>query len=264
MVSADWRAFADELLRWQDSGRVVEFWWRDDDACRPDPALERLCVLALRSGVPLALAAVPELAEPAAFEGLPAGVAVLQHGVDHRNRAAAAEKKTEFSADEPVYAAVERLLAGRAKLENVAQGRVLPVLVPPWNRLSSHLVPRLAAAGYRGLSTYGVRNITNLPFGLTQVNTHVDIIDWKGTRGFCGTQRALGQAVSVLAARRAGEAGAREPIGWLTHHAVHDAAAWDFLESLFDATCGVPGICWRSPGSLFNGDFSIDGNLPPA
>ena len=253
MVGPEWSDFTDELVRWRDLGRVVEFWWRDDDACRPDPALDRLYALAARTGVPLGLAAVPALAEPAAFGGLPANVAVLQHGADHRNRAAGGEKKTEFSAAEPVLAALERLSGGLARLESVAPGRVLPVLVPPWNRLSPYLVPRLIEAGYRGFSTFGVRNVTNLPAGLMQINTHVDIIDWKVSRGFCGTHRALGQATKVLAARRVGEAGGNDPIGWLTHHAVHDAAAWHFLESLFDVTCGATGLRWRTPISLFNG-----------
>jgi hypothetical protein len=246
-----WGGFVDELSRWQAANRVVEFWWRDDDACRADPALDRLYALAARTGVPLAVAAVPDQCEPAAFEGLSAGAAVFQHGADHRNRATAAEKKTEFPAEESVEDAIARLIAGRAKLESAAQGRVLPVLVPPWNRLSPHLVTHLADAGYGGLSTYGVRNFTNLPAGLTQINTHVDIIDWKGDRGFCGTRRVLDRVTMLLAARRAHEAGANEPLGWLTHHAVHDAAAWDFLETLFEATSGVPGICWRSPMELF-------------
>ena len=256
MVGAEeWAEFIDELSRWRHANRVVEFWWRDDDACRPDPALDRLYALAARTGVPLALAAVPDQCEAAAFEGLSAGAAVLQHGADHRNRATAGEKKTEFPAAEPVGVAVARLVAGRVKLEGAAQGLVLPVLVPPWNRLSPHLVAHLADGGYRGLSTFGVRNITNLPPGLTQINTHVDIIDWKGGRGFCGTGHVLHQVTTLLAARRANAGGATQPLGWLTHHAVHDAAAWDFLERLFEATTGVEGICWRSPMSLFSASF---------
>ena len=60
MVGAgEWAEFIDELSRWRHANRVVEFWWRDDDACRPDPALDRLYALAARTGIPLALAAVP-------------------------------------------------------------------------------------------------------------------------------------------------------------------------------------------------------------
>jgi len=254
MVGVEWRNFADEIMRWHDSGRTVEFWWRDDDACRPDPALDRLYALAELTGVPLGLAAIPALSEPAAFEALPANVWVLQHGSDHRNRAVEGEKKTEFSAEEPVREALGRLGAARMRLESVAAGRVLPVLVPPWNRLAPGLAQHLANAGYRGLSTFNVRNITNLPAGLKQVNTHIDIIDWKATRGFSGTNEVLGQAVRLLAAQRRGDAAGFGPIGWLTHHAVHDAAAWDFLERLFEVTGEAAGVGWRSPARLFAGE----------
>ncbi len=252
MVEAGWREFTEEIGRWRDTGRAVEFWWRDDDACRPDLALDRLLGLASSSGVPLALAAIPALAERAAFEALPTGVEVVQHGVDHRNRAAAGEKKSEFPAGGPAQAALDRLQAGRKLLERIAPGRVLPVLVPPWNRISPHLVPLLSAAGYKGLSTYGVNYFTNRG-ALTQANTHVDIVDWKGHRGFVGSDFALGQAVAALGAQRLDKTtGATIPIGWLTHHAVHDAESWAFLERLFGSTRRAPGISWLAPGRVFN------------
>ena len=251
MVASAWHDFAAEIARWRDSGRVVEFWWRDDDASRPNAALSRLYALASRSNVPLALAAIPEIAESAAFEGLPAHSAVMQHGTDHLNRAALGEKKTEFSAFEPAQSSVERLLMARTKLEKVTNGRLLPVLAPPWNRVPPLLVRRLSAAGYQGVSAFGVTKITKAGPGLIQVNTHIDIIDWKGSRGFCGVAQALGQAIRHLAARREGRVDATEPTGWLTHHAVHDDACWEFLECLFQTTRDKEGVLWRSPASLF-------------
>ena len=247
----EWGKFKDEIARSRDLGKIVEFWWRDDDACRPEPALECLYALAARTGVPLAVAAVPDRSEASAFASLPRNASVLQHGVDHRNRAANSEKKTEFSADEPLHEAIERLTAGLARLQGVTGGSALPVLVPPWNRICSRLTHHLGSAGYTGLSTFGVRNITNPPAGLIQVNTHLDIIDWKGGREFCGVERALAQAVAHLKARRTAPCDLEGPIGWLTHHAVHDSAAWDFLERLFDVTCDGAQTTWRSAGSLF-------------
>jgi hypothetical protein len=253
MVEPEWNDFSVELSLWRDSGQVVDFWWRDDDASRPNPALDRLYDLAARTDIPLGLAVVPESAEAAAFNQLPQNVTVLQLGADHHSRAAQAEKKTEFSADEPIPLALERLIAGRKKLEDLVRDQLLPVLVPPWNRISTGLVPHLSRAGYLGLSTFGVINVTNVPVGLVQINTHVDIIDWKGTRRFCGARSALGQATAHLAARRAEGFRANHPIGWLTHHALHDPAAWVFLESLFKVTRGQEHICWRAPISLFQG-----------
>ncbi len=251
MVGKPWDAFGAEIARWSDAGKPVEFWWRDDDACRRNSALSRLCTLSAESGVPLALAAVPEQVEPGALDDLPVTVTVIQHGTNHSNRAPEGEKKTEFSALEPTVAAMARLTRSFEKLGKRAPGKVLPVLAPPWNRVLPSLLPHLVTAGYVGVSTYGVRNVTNLPSGLTQVNTHVDIIDWKTSRAFCGADVALGQAVRHLAARREGRADRDEPTGWLTHHLDHDDACWSFLESLFEFTRGFPGISWRAPATLF-------------
>ena len=39
-----------------------------------------------------------------------------------------------------------------------------------------------------------------------------------------------------------------EPLGWLTHHAVHDEHAWRFLERLFK----VQGVHWLSAAEAFS------------
>ncbi len=245
-----WRALADELARWRDAGREADFWWRDDDAARPDPALERLLALAADARVPVALAVVPLAAERALIERLGTEVDVLQHGTDHRNRAGAGVKKTELPATEQPRAALNRIAAARRHLQSLGARRV-DVFVPPWNRMPEALVPRLADAGFRGLSRYGPRSVREPASGLKQVNAHADIIAWRGGRGFVGEEEALGIALRHLAARRAGTADADEPTGWLTHHACHDEAAWSFLARLLEATEAAPGVRWRGAAELF-------------
>ncbi len=237
-----WQALDEELARWRDAGRAPEFWWRDDDAAAPTPPLQQLTALSRASGVPVALAAVPLAAVAELFAGHDARV--LMHGTDHRNRAAAGEKKTEFAAAEPDETAIARLTAARERLARLAGGRFLPVLVPPWNRLKRTLVARLAAAGLHGLSAYGPRAAAQPARGVVQINTHVDIIDWRGTRGFIGEEAALRLALKQLASQ------SDEPIGVLTHHAIHDAAAWAFLERLFERT-RRGGARWMDPAALF-------------
>jgi hypothetical protein len=243
-----WRELEEELARWRDAGRVADFWWRDDDATRPSPALEQLLQLSKSSAVPLALAVVPLEAAPELFAGL--GASVLMHGTDHRNRAAPGEKKTEFAAAEPEAEAIARLSAARERLARQAGASFLPVLAPPWNRFKRALAARLPAAGLHGLSAYGPRAAAEAAPGIRQVNTQVDLIDWHGTRGFAGEDAALRAAVKHLAARRSGAADAAEPTGWLTHHALHDAAAQEFLERLFERTRSL-GARWLDPVALF-------------
>lgn len=237
-----WAALDEELARRRDAGRAAEFWWRDDDAYAPTPPLRNLISLAKASGVPVALAVVPLVAAPELFAGHDA--CVLMHGTDHRNRAGPGDKKTEFAAAEADEEAIARLAAARERLARLAGGRFVPVLVPPWNRFKRTLVARLPAVGLRGLSAYGPRATAQVARGVAQTNTHVDVIDWRGTRGFIGAEAALRAVLKHLAA----ESG--EPTGVLTHHALHDQAAWAFLERLFERT-RRGGARWMDAAALF-------------
>lgn len=243
---------SDEVARWRDAGRVVDFWWRDDDASRPSPALARLLELSARTSVPLALAVVPVGADPALLAGLGSTISVLQHGTDHRNRAGPREKKTEFPVSEAPPVAVARLVAARAPLQAQAGERFVAVLAPPWNRLPESLLPQLASAGYVGLSRYGERKGSYKSWNLMEVNTHIDIVAWRSGRGFAGEAEVLEAAVRHLSARRAGAVDAAEATGFLTHHAVHDEAAWDFLDRLFETTRTMPGVAWHRAEELFH------------
>jgi len=258
VVSAGWNELASEISRWRDAGRSIEFWWRDDDATQPTGALERLLHLADRLEVPLALAVIPAQADPALFAALPAEADVLQHGADHSNRAASGEKKSEYPASEAMDVALARLADARQRLGELAGARSLGVLAPPWNRIAASLLPRLASCGFRGLSRYGARGSRQAAPGVTQINTHIDIIDWKGSRGFVGVEQALSQATRHLAARRQGGADANEPTGWLTHHACHDDEAWAFLADLFNRLRSEPGVRWTSARELFAGASAAD------
>jgi hypothetical protein len=243
-----WRELDEELRRWREAGRAADLWWRDDDASAPCDALATLLELSRRTGVPLALAVVPNTAVAALFEGLAASV--LMHGTDHVNRARAGEKKSEFPEGERDDAALARIGAAHARLESLAGDRYLAVLAPPWNRLRPGLAARLAECGVRGVSAYGPRESAQGAPGVRRVNTHVDIIDWRGARGFVGEEAALRAVVRHLSARRRNELDAGEATGMLTHHAVHDAASWDFLERLFDRT-RASGAHWREAAALF-------------
>lgn len=251
-AQAAWQAFEAELARWRDAGRRVEFWWRDDDATAPSPALARLFALASDRRVPLVLAVIPGPAQPELFAQAPSVVEPIQHGTDHVNRAPDGARKTEYPPGEDVTAALGRLRAAREALATRSNGRALAVLAPPWNRMHAALAARLPEAGFHGLSRFGPRPRDAAPSAaLRQANTHVDLIAWRGDRGFAGEAQVLGQAVTHLAAQRARPAGEAEATGWLSHHAVHDDATWTFLETLLARTAGRPGVAWRSARELF-------------
>ncbi len=246
----DWRKLTQELDCWADRGLSATLWWRDDDAALPDPALDRL--LGFRPE-PLALAVIPKMVhEEAAAAILARSTAtVIQHGYGHRNYAPPGEGKSEYSEAGDADIALDELVIGRKKLEALFGDRFEPILAPPWNRLAESYTGRLVGVGLSGLSAYGPRRGASPAMGITQVNSHIDLIDWRGSRGFVGEDTALGLAIGHLAARRTGAVDALEPTGLLSHHLVHDAAAWRFIEDFMDATGRHGAARWLTVSEAF-------------
>ena len=146
-----WDALTLELDQWGAEGRTAAFWWRDDDAVAPTPALDRL--RSLSAGIPIALAVIPAGATPelaAELRDWPES-AVLQHGLSHANHETAPAKKAELGAARPAAHVIADLKTG---WDMLASFDPLPVLVPPWNRISPDLIGQLPGLGYIGLSTF--------------------------------------------------------------------------------------------------------------
>jgi len=243
-----WRELDGELDAWRHAGLTAAFWWRDDDATRPGPMLDRL--LAIAGTRPLALAVIPKTAAESLAVRLAehnrggGTVFVLQHGYAHLNHAPPAARRAEFGEDRPLAVMLDELGRGRRRMEALFGEIFEPILTPPWNRIGDTVAGALEAAGLRGLSGFGPRAL-DAPDKL--VNTHIDIIDWRGDRGFVGERRALAAAVRHLAARRTGTAAPGEPTGLLTHHRDHDAPCWRFIEAFAAAIDAHPAARWVLP-----------------
>jgi len=253
MAMADWAALAAELDRYGHAGKTATLWWRDDDVQQPTSELDRLLRLGADWQVPLLLAAVPDGMDDTlapTLLGQP-GVWICQHGFAHANHAPPGRKRSELGPDRPVERIAAELLAGRRRLARRFGDRLLPTIVPPWNRIGQALIAALPELGYRGLSTFGPRDHAEPVPGLRRVNTHVDLIDWRGHRGFVGHEAAIAQLVDHLGARRRGEVDADEPTGLMTHHLVHDDPCWTFCGELFDRTRTHPAACWLTPETAF-------------
>ena len=244
----NWSDLVDELDAWYAEGRFASLWWRDDDAAAPSPGLDRLAGLARAHRVTVGLAVIPARVQPVLATWLESVQAeVLQHGWAHRSHAAAGEKKAEFGSGRDEDAVARELGQGFDTLRELFCHRFQPVLVPPWNRLDPGLITGLAHAGFRGLSMYGPRPAAEPAPGLGQTNCHVDIVDWRGGRGFVGHDRALAAAVAHLAARRARSVDPTEPTGLLTHHAVHEEATWTFIAGFLERTRHHRAVRWLAP-----------------
>jgi hypothetical protein len=253
-VMADWSDLTRELDAWSAAGLKAGFWWRDDDAVAPSDALDRILAIASETGAPLALAVIPKNAETALAARLDDGgaaVGVLQHGYAHANHAGEGDKKSELGRERPAEIVIAELGVGWERIAKLFGARALPVMVPPWNRIAPHIVPMLPEMGYRGLSTFEARKRAEAVRGLTQVNTHIDVIDWKGSRTFVGTDTALAAAIDHLRARRIGTADRDEPTGLLTHHLAHDPPADAFIAEFIERTSSHSAAHWLAADKVF-------------
>jgi hypothetical protein len=254
-TTAKWPDLLDELDRWAAVGRVAALWWRDDDAVTATPQLDTL--LHFAGEIPVALAVIPALARPElenVLSGTP-GVALLQHGWQHANRARHG-KKSEYPEGRSASLVAAEIGAGRARLTALFGPRALPVMVPPWNRIACEFLPLLSANGLAGLSTMATPPGLVAPGvivpGLTIIDAHVDLVAWRGDRGFIGEGAALGSLVGHLRTSRGGDSGAARPIGILTHHLITDGASVAFLDRLFALTRAHAACRWAAASELFS------------
>ena len=250
----NWLDLSHELDAWHDEGCVASLWWRDDDAVERGMALDRLADIAGEHEVTVGLAVIPARASETLAPWLESACAeVLSHGWAHRNHATAGEKKSELTRGRASGEIMAELSEGLGKLRELAGPRCFPVLVPPWNRIDPALVPALPSAGFRGLSTFGPRDAAEAAPGIKQANCHIDVVDWRGGRGFVGEDRAIAAVAGHLAARRARSVDPAEPTGLMTHHLVHEESTWTFIARLMERTRRHPAVRWLTPSEAILG-----------
>lgn len=240
MFEKIWRDRLDNIAS---EGGTLTLWLRDDDAVEPTPALDHLLNLCGKYDVPLALAVIPEMSGFPLVEHLARfpRVEVAVHGWSHRSYSKPPAKKQELGNDRPLPVIVNEIQAGFGKLKALHGSRFVPVMVPPWNRISPEIAGELPKLGYKSLSVFGREKQAPLPL----LNTHVDIMNWHGVRG--------GRPADALYEELLAYSDDPVPaLGILTHHLVHDETAWSFLESFLHLTAAHPACRWRSASELIS------------
>ena len=245
-TTCDWADLVEELGRWGATGHAATLWWRDDDATHPTARLADL--LDLAGGTPIGLAVIPALANRELAEALPPNIAILQHGWRHANHAAAG-KKCEYPEGRAASLVAAEIGAGAARLRALYGWRVLPVFVPPWNRIAGAFLPLLGQQGLTKVSGMAPRHVPPDTVSSMKLDVHVDLTAWKQDRGFVGTEQALGDIVSRLRDARLGPR-PRQPLGILTHHLIMDRATRAFMKRLLHLTRAHAGVRWAAPAEL--------------
>ncbi|RUM98943.1 polysaccharide deacetylase [Pseudaminobacter arsenicus] len=243
-----WQPLAEELNRWNHAGRTATFWLRDDDAVEPTAQLDRLLRLTGTFAIPTVLAVIPACTDEALADRLitEPHISVAVHGWSHENHAPADEKKQELGPHRLRQIILTELATALARMQQLHGQRLIPMLVPPWNRIDSGLLPDLGALGFETLSVYGPAT----PSPIRMLNSTIDLMDWHGTSG-CHDHSLLVHGI-VVQLQQAFEDGG-DGVGLLTHHLVHDERAWTFLERLFETTLRHAACKWRSAGDIMAG-----------
>jgi len=237
-MNADiWSPLRAELDHWRDRGRIARLWLRDDDAVEPTPELARLLDIAHRHQAPATLAVIPRDSGEALARYLNSSpmMSVVVHGWSHDNHAGSGEKKQELGAYRPQEQVLAELQAGLEKLQRLHGAQFAAMLVPPWNRIAPVVVEALPQLGFQALSVFGAEKSAPLPL----INTHVDVMDWRGTRGGRDADILVAEVIARLREMHDGQV-----MGFLTHHLVHDERAWAFIDALLDVTSAHPACQW--------------------
>lgn len=253
MTASAWAPLLAELDRWHATGRRLRLWLRDDDAVAPSAALDRLSAAAARFDVPILLAVIPMLADAALADALRGRLLLpCQHGCWHRNHAPAGAKKSEFGPDRAADAVDAEIAQAWRRLRDLLGETLLPIFVPPWNRIDPRHAARLPALGFAGLSCF--RDHRNGPGGgPALLNTHVDVMDWHGGRVGRSAAALVGEIATLLTGWREDGPGA-DALGLLLHHRDHDETAWSVLDDLLTIVAAHPAAAFADPSSLLYPD----------
>ncbi|MDJ0957073.1 MAG: hypothetical protein QNI91_09460, partial [Arenicellales bacterium] len=99
-----WNELSEELDNWRRQDRLVQLWWRDDDADRAGDAVMRMMQISLTFDVPVAIAVSPAIVNASLVQLVDKEFrcTVMQHGYAHLNHAPPDQKKCELGDHRPL------------------------------------------------------------------------------------------------------------------------------------------------------------------
>lgn len=250
-----WEKISDELDLWTRERRRTAFWWRDDDAADTSSNLARMTEVASSHRVHIGLSVIPlrRTERLLKFVRQHRNLDVLVHGYAHKSHARDGEAKREFSGSRSIADMAQDLANALALNQDAFGQRGLPVLVPPWNRISPGLLRELPKLGFQGISTWKPRPETGHIRGLKQVNAHLDPVNWRAGRVIKPEAQVASLLLRKLRWRRANPRRAVEPLGLLTHHELWCVEKEQIVVNLLKATRNHPAVSWLSAREVFDG-----------
>lgn len=246
-MKLDWTPVRNELAKWRREGLMLPIWWRDDDATEPTVKLDQLIHISEKIEVPLHLAVIPREATRALGDLVSDNEMVIPvvHGWSHTNHEAPKETKCEFGEGRSIETRREEAAEGLRRIQTLMGDRVASMFVPPWNRVPTSFLPVLKEVGYSCFSTCNPRSEAEPIPGLLQINTHIDPLYWRPSKGLSHPELIVDKITNLLKQRRQGKTDNSEPFGLLTHHLAHEPQVWEFCNQFWQELLEGPTEVYR-------------------
>lgn len=240
--------------RLKSEGRMLEFWWRDDDLADGDDRLPALIEVSRRLDIAPLVAVVPGRRTAGAVRAadLPSGWSYAQHGWEHRNHSPAGQGYNEFGELRPAAEVHADLVRGREVMVEQFADRYLDVFVPPWHSFADNHEPLINTVGYRGFSGGDLRVRANLASDVVQAASQVDLIDWlPGGRVVLCPPDKLKRRLDRPLHHRAMSKSRNVRVGILSHHRVTSDAIWDYFSWFVEKSRTYDIVRWLDPRDVF-------------
>ena len=246
------QSLKNELDEWSRTETMATIWWRDDDLHQPTAELDLILNTSEITSFKPLLGVIPLLCS----QGLSASVKnfnlrIAVHGLLHVNHNSHLDRKSEFGGARYIEDQKRDVKKAKDALTSLFGDSVLNCFIPPWNRISSELVSYLPDLGFSSISTFGDRKTEYPAPNLLQINTHVDLIDWKKSRKFIGGKSMTTQLTNCLRYKRSKELGHFEPIGLLSHHLKMNKKDWEDFETVCFILKNHTAAYLADPNELF-------------
>lgn len=253
------QSWMDEWFAWfiprlKREGRLLEFWWRDDDLADGDHQLPVFIDIAKALGIAPLVAVVPGLRTAAAVpaSSLPDDWAYAQHGWKHLNHEPAGQGNNEFGDARPPGDVRADLVRGREIMRDQFAGQYVDVFVPPWFHFAERHEPLINDVGYRGFSGWGGRWRTQLAPSVVQAGAHLDLLDWgaDGAASLAPPEK-LKRRLSQPARQRHTAGNGNVRVCVLSHHRVMPTEAWDCFSRFVETSRKHDTVRWLNPREIF-------------
>lgn len=206
---------------------VLPFWWRDDDLETPSSALSDLLVATRDIGVIPAIAAISGTVSADAIAALDGWSArVLPHGWHHKNHEPPGAKKSEYGPARSIDMRIAEIDAACDRILALAGERALAVFTPPWNNMGSDLPAHLDRSKAMAVSAYRTPVRPPLPATRPRLDTHLDLIDWRGTGQGLSADQLVDLMIPWIKQMPDTENPLDSPVGVLSHHVVTKSEDW--------------------------------------